>query len=173
MAVVKCAIPPSSMLDRHSIEHAYFKDSYCAPLNHPQSGMIDIFIGIFAHHPMWMKFILVTRNRIASSCGLEAASASEILHAEFKKEYSVGEKIGVWPIFLLTENELVAGRNNKHLDFRLSVLKVMDGETPSVVVSTICMVNNTFGKIYLFFIVPFHKWGVQRLISRAINAGRL
>jgi hypothetical protein len=24
-----------------------------------------------------------------------------------------------------------------------------------------------------FFIVPFHKWGVQRLISNAITAGRL
>jgi hypothetical protein len=95
------------------------------------------------------------------------------MHFQVKSSYAVGDKIGVWPIMALTENELVAGRDDKHLDFRLSVLKVTDGEAVSVVVSTICTVNNTFGKVYLFFIVPFHKWGVKRLISNAIVAGRL
>jgi len=53
------------------------------------------------------------------------------------------------------------------------VLKSTEGETASVTVSTICLVHNTAGKIYLFFIVPFHRWGVRRLISAAIKAGRL
>jgi hypothetical protein len=90
-----------------------------------------------------------------------------------KRSYSVGDKIGVWPIFFLTETELVAGRDNKHLDFRLSVLRSTDGEIASVVVSTLCTVHNAFGKLYLFFVIPFHKWGVRRLISNAIIAGRL
>jgi hypothetical protein len=85
----------------------------------------------------------------------------------------VGDKIGVWPIFALTETELVAGRDNKHLDFRVSVLKETDGGTASVVVSTLCTVHNAFGKLYLFVIIPFHKWGVRRLMRRAIMAGRL
>jgi hypothetical protein len=54
-----------------------------------------------------------------------------------KDRYVVGEKIGVWPIFSLSENEVIAGRNNKHMDFRLSVMKVPDGDRPRVVVSTI------------------------------------
>jgi hypothetical protein len=87
--------------------------------------------------------------------------------------YSVGDKIGPWPIFFIGDNELVAGRNNKHLDFRLSVLKVVDGDAASVVVSTVCSVHNVFGKIYLFFIVPFHRSGVQTLLSNAVAASRL
>ena len=70
-------------------------------------------------------------------------------------------------------NEIVAGRNNKHLDFRLSVLRMTDGDAVSVVVSTICSVHNLFGKIYLFFIVPFHRTGVQSLMSNAVAAKRL
>jgi hypothetical protein len=173
MAVVKCDIPSVSVLDRNLIDTAYFRDSYSAPLSMPHVGIVPVFIALFAHHPIWMKAILIIRNRIATLCGLQAASPSETLHFRIRDDYSVGEKIGVWPILSLTDNELVAGRDNKHLNFRLSVLKVTDGETARVVVSTICMVNNTFGKIYLFFIVPFHKWGVQRLISNAAIAGRL
>jgi bifunctional pyridoxal-dependent enzyme with beta-cystathionase and maltose regulon repressor activities len=60
-----------------------------------------------------------------------------------------GEKIGPWPIVHLSENELVAGRNNKHLDFRLSVLKETSGAIPTAVVSTICTPHNAFGKVYL------------------------
>jgi hypothetical protein len=173
MAIVKCDIPAVSMLNRRLIENAYFQDSYRAPLSRTRASVIDIFAGIFAHHPMWMKILLIVRNRVASFCGLDAPTASEILHPRFRSRYVVGDKIGVWPIFFLTETELVAGRDNKHLDFRLSVLKVTDGATAGVVISTVCTVHNTFGKVYLFFVAPFHKWGVQKLISNAITAGRL
>jgi len=173
MTVMKCDIPSASILDRRLIESAYFKDSYSAPLNSPHADMTDIFLAIFAHHPVWMKIPLIIRNKLASLCGLEAASTSEIIHFATRDNYQVGDKIGVWPLMHLSETELIAGRDNKHLDFRLSVLKIREGKSTRVVVSTICMVNNTFGKVYLFFVVPFHKWGVQRLISNAINAGRL
>jgi hypothetical protein len=119
------------------------------------------------------KIALIARNGIVSCVGLDAPTASAILDPRFKSSYAIGDKIGVWPIFALTETELVAGRDNKHLDFRLSVLKVTDGEAASIVVSTICTVHNVFGKLYLFFIAPFHKWGLKRILSNAISAGRL
>jgi hypothetical protein len=53
------------------------------------------------------------------------------------------------------------------------VLKAMEGDTASVVVSTICTVHNVYGKIYLFLIVPFHRHGVRSLISNAVVAKRL
>ena len=59
------------------------------------------------------------------------------------------------------------------LDFRLSVLRVKDADVESVVVSTICSVHNFSGKIYLFFIAPFHRTGVKSLTSNAVTAKRL
>ena len=90
-----------------------------------------------------------------------------------RPQYAIGDKIGPWPLFNLTDNELVAGRDNKHLDFRLSVLKETRGAATDVVVSTVCTTHNAFGRLYLFFIIPFHKWGVRYLIARAIAAGRI
>lgn len=173
MSVEECEVPSSSVLDRHRVESAYFRDSWRAPLGRQNAGIVEIFFAIFGHHPKWMKIALVARNRAATSCGLDAPTASEIMNLPVKSSYAVGEKIGVWPLFALSPNELVAGRDNKHLDFRLSVLKKSEGEDASVVVSTICTVHNRFGRVYLFFVIPFHRWGVRQLLSRAVAAGRL
>jgi hypothetical protein len=173
MNVVECNVPSGSMLSRELIERAYFRDSWRAPLSRGELGIVDIFFAIFAHYPAWMKWLLIARNKVASLVGLEAPTASEVLHVEMRDRYAVGEKIGVWPIFFLGENEVVAGRDNKHLDFRLSVLKVPDGDGVSVVVSTICTVHNRSGKLYLSFVVPFHRFGVRKLMANALAARRL
>ena len=166
-------VPPSSVLDRQVIDAAYFRDIYRVPLHDPGAGVVDLFFGIFGHHPLWMKVALIVRNRLAALCGLEVPTVSDILHPQIKSSYRVGDKIGPWPIFFLSDTELVAGQDNKHLDFRLSVLKVTEGEAASVLVSTLCTVHNASGKVYLFFIIPFHKWGVRRLLSSALQTGRL
>jgi hypothetical protein len=161
------------MLNGEPMRHAYFRDSYRVPLSRSELGIVDIFFAIFAHHPLWMKLLLIVRNKVASLAGLDAPTASEILHVKIKDRYTVGEKIGVWEIFWLSEDEVVAGRNNKHMDFRLSVLKVPDGDRTSVVVSTICSVHNLSGKLYLFCIIPFHRYGVRKLMTNALAARRL
>jgi Protein of unknown function (DUF2867) len=173
MNVVECDVPSGSVLSRELIERAYFRDSYRVLLSRRELGVVDIFFGIFGHHPPWMKLLLIVRNKVASLAGLDAPTAADILYVEIKDRYVVGDKIGVWPIFWLSEDELVAGRNNKHLDFRLSVLKVPDGDRTSVVVSTICTVHNLSGKLYLFFVVPFHRYGVRKLMANALAARRL
>jgi Protein of unknown function (DUF2867) len=173
MQMIECAVPSSSMLDRNLIAISYFHDSYRAPLTHPELGIVDIFFALFGHEPLWMKLTLIARNAVARLAGLEAPTVTEIMRPEVRANYSVGEKIGPWPIFFLGDNEIVAGRDNKHMDFRVSVLKAVDGDAPSVVVSTVCTVHNLFGKIYLFFIVPIHRKGVQLLMSNAVMAKRL
>jgi hypothetical protein len=173
MHVVECDVPLSSVLSRDLIRTAHFHDSYRAPLAYPELGIVDIFFALFGHTPLWMKLLLIVRNTIAGLFGLEVPAVGEIMKPRVRCTYSVGERIGPWPIFFIAESEIVAGRNNKHLDFRLSVLKAMEGDTASVVVSTICTVHNVYGKIYLFLIVPFHRRGVRSLISNAVVAKRL
>jgi Protein of unknown function (DUF2867) len=173
MSLVECEVPAASVLDRGTIDAAYFRDAYRAPLQRADASVIDLFFAVLGHHPAWMKLALVVRNRIASLGGLEAPSASELLSVKRKSIYRVGDKIGVWPIFAISDTELVAGRDNHHLDFRLSVLREAGSGQATVTISTVCTVHNTFGKIYLFCIIPFHKWGVRRLIRAAVKAGRL
>lgn len=173
MSVVECDLPSTSVLSRELIDNAWFHDCYRAPLTRPDLGIVDLFFALFGHTPRWMKFLLIARNAVARLAGLEAPTVDEIMRPTVREEYHVADKIGPWPIFFIGDDEIVAGRDNKHLDFRLSVLKAREGEDDSVVVTTICTVHNLFGKIYLFFIVPFHRAGVRWLMSSAVAAKRL
>ena len=169
MHVIECDVPSSSVLSRDLIGNSYFHDAYRAPLARPELGIVDV--ALFGHTQM--KLLLIARNAAARLVGLEVPTVGEIMKPTVRSEYCVGEKIGPWPIFFIGDNEIVAGRDNKHMDFRLSVLKAIDGDAMSVVVSTICTVHNVFGKIYLFCIVPFHRNAVRSLMSNAVAAKRL
>jgi hypothetical protein len=173
MSVVECDVPSTSVLSRELIGNAWFHDSWRTALTRPDLGIVDLFFAVFGHTPRWMKLLLITRNAAARLIGLEAPTVDEIMRPEVRQSYRVGDKIGPWPIFFIADDEIVAGRDNKHLDFRLSVLKAREGEAASVVVSTVCTVHNVYGKIYLFFIIPFHRAGVRSLLSRALAAKRL
>src|SRR5215470_14143601 len=173
MSVVECDVPCRSALGKDLIERADFRDAYRAPLSRPDLGVVEIFFAIFAHRPGWMKLMLIARNKVAALAGLEVPTTAEIVNMERRGRYVVGEKIGPWPIFFLDSDELIAGRDNKHMDFRVSIMKVHDGTRPSVVVSTLCMVHNKFGKYYLSSVIPFHKFGLRRLMASALAAHRL
>ena len=171
--VVECDVPRHSALGRDLIERADFRDAYRAPLNRSDLSVVEIFFAIFAQRPGWMNLMLIARNKVAALAGLEVPTISEIVNIEKRGRYLVGEKIGPWPIFFLGSDELIAGRNNKHMDFRVSIMKVHDGTGSSVVVSTICMVHNRFGQYYLSTVIPVHKFGLRRLMESALAAQRL
>ena len=173
MDIVACEVPALSVLDRHVIDESFFHDCYRAPLSRTHASTVEVFFAIFGHHPRWMKVALVLRNWLASCFGLEVPTTAEIMHPQVKARYAVGDEIGPWPIFHVTQTELVAGRDNQHLDFRLSVLKETSAGSFSAVVSTVCTTHNAFGKAYLLVIIPIHKWGVRQLMSRALAQGRL
>ena len=173
MSVIECDVPASSALDRELVRSCDFRDSYRVPLSHPGLSVAEIFFAVFGHTPFWMKAMLILRNALARLAGLEVPTVTEIMKPQVRDSYRVGDKIGPWPVFFVGENEIIAGRDNKHMDFRLSVLKATDGGASDAVVSTICSVHNLFGTIYLHLIVPFHRAGVQALLSKAVTAGRL
>lgn len=160
-------MPASDFIDAQTVATATFKDAYRAPTQRPIDP-VGAFFAIFGHHPWWMKAMLVARNT-AMAPFVSVPSAKRILKPERQARYAVGDTIGPWPIFGLNERELVAGRDNAHLDFRVSVLTA----ERSVVVSTVCTAHNAFGRNYLRVIAPFHRLGLRRLMADAVSAGRL
>ena len=72
MFVIECDVPASSALDRELVGNCDFRDSYRAPLVHPERGMADIFFAVFGHTPFWMKAMLILRNALARLAGLGA-----------------------------------------------------------------------------------------------------
>lgn len=170
---IESQIPSASALRAELTRPACYWDSFHAPLSSSRAGVVDLFFAVFGHHPKWMQAAIRTRNRAFRLLGLHVPDESDDFGSERQSVYAVGDTIGRWPIYTLTDCELIAGRDNSHLDFRVSVLRLPLHQPPTVAISTVCVVHNWFGKVYLFFVLPFHRAGLRYIISRAMLAGRL
>ena len=171
MSVIETEPPAISLLGGDRIETATFRDSYRAPLSIPDRDIIALFAAVFGHKPMGVKLGLVARNLVARLFGLDVPTIAQVMDGNIQGPYAVGDLIGPWPICALNSDEMVAGRDNSHMDFRLSVLRSSDGT--SVQVTTICHAHNAAGRLYMRVIEPFHRAGVRLLMSNAVAAGRL
>ena len=173
MSITECEIPSGSALGADHIRNAYFRDSFRATLMRPELGILDISAAILGHPPLLLKVLLVVRNAIVRPFGLGAPPASEIMRSEFPVGRAIGDPIGRWRIFFISDDEIIAGANDKHQDFRVSVFRDRSKVNADVVLTTICTVHNVFGKFYLFFVSPIHRYGVRKLMLNALAAKRL
>jgi hypothetical protein len=73
----------------------------------------------------------------------------------------VGNKVGFFTIYYNDEYEIIAGEKDKHLDFCVSFYK----KDTNLTVSTLIQYNNSFGKIYMNLIKPFHKFVVKNMLK--------
>ena len=165
------AIPRHSAVGAGLIDRADFECAHRAPLAHPDIGVDAIFRAIFAHRPAWLVAALILRSRAGALLGHEVSTDAEIRGTAPPSRIAPGERIGGWPIQFVSAEELVAGRDNPHLDFRVSVLKAADHR--SAIVSTVCWAKTHPGRAYLMAVAPVHRSGVKKLIETAVKHGRL
>lgn len=172
-AMRETSLPATSLIDRALLLRSDYRESIAIELSRADLSTIDAFFAIFGHRPGWMKSILILRNALAAPFGLEVSRHRDILSVERKPAYAVGDSLLGWTIFVHTPAELIVGRDNAHLDFRVSILREDAREQPRAVISTICDAHNMFGVAYLKAVLPFHKRGFRWLIARARSSGRL
>ena len=78
------------------------------------------------------------------------------------------DKIGEFPVESETGSEIVAGFNDRHLDFRVSVMS-SDG---AVSLATWVRRHNLGGRLYLALIMPFHVAIARDALARVGHAAR-
>ncbi|WP_456776534.1 DUF2867 domain-containing protein [Bradyrhizobium sp. USDA 4369] len=163
----------ASLIDRALLLRCDYCESIPVTLSRPDLSVVDAFFAIFGHRPGWMKAILICRNMLAAPFGLEVSRSRDILSVERQPIYSAGDSMLGWTVFVHTQDELIVGRDNAHLDFRVSLLREDPNAQARMMVSTVCDAHNPFGVIYLKTVLPFHKRGFRWLIKRARACGRL
>lgn len=87
--------------------------------------------------PAWATALLGLRNRIVAPLGLRT---------EFEQDGAM------FPVTHDTENELNMGFDDRHLNFRISVMQ----DQGRVYMATWVHRNNWIGRVYLAAVMPFH-----------------
>tara|TARA_R110002096_G_scaffold91303_5_gene206615 strand:- start:275 stop:796 length:522 start_codon:yes stop_codon:yes gene_type:complete len=150
-----------------------FADAFQAPLTKKKLSIHQNYQAIFANQPAWVKSLMALRTWLVAPFGLKGSKGLPANYLELASKYQVGDKICGWEIYAQSEDLLVAGMNDKHLDFRVCLQRGRVDGAENITLSTIVKLNNIWGKGYLAVIMPFHKAIAKGLIQNAVSAGRI
>lgn len=165
-----CDLPQGSRL-RTSLPRIDYLDSFAVRMSKPTDDIVALYAAALGHLPRAFKHLLVIRSALVRPFGLSGVSRDDLAQPiDTKRAYAIGDRIGRWTLFQKHPGELIAGADDRHLDFRVSLFR--DGGD-RVVLSTAIMTHNALGRLYLTAILPFHRFGVATLLTRAATTGRL
>lgn len=162
----KSTIPKNSTISKN-LSGSYFFDCYSFHSTKQTRKALQIWLDHAAKTPCWVNFLMACRNKIASAIGLK--NIGHLGDFDIKKtidEYSVGDRIGIFTLLFLSDNEIILGDSDKHLDVEVSVYKE-NSESRLISISTVVHVHNFLGKLYMLFVKPMHKLIVPSSIIRA------
>jgi hypothetical protein len=112
--------------------------------------------------PGWVNTLMYIREiLIARPFGLRTGNT-----AKNNAQTSQKQEFELAPILFSNENELVMGEDDKHLYFRLSVLKINKGVDTEIYLTTVVRFNNTGGKVYFALIRLFHGLVVRTMLKK-------
>lgn len=109
---------------------------------------------IITDFPEWAGVLLLIRRVLTAPFGLSNDGPDAT------------DKIGPFPVERETDAELIAGFNDRHLDFRVSVF-AQDGR---VSLATWVHPHNLGGHLYLAAILPFHILIARDALARVAAA---
>jgi len=115
---------------------------------------------MIARQPRWIELLTALRNILMTPFGLKTSGAEPGVARDM---------IGLFPVVSETPERLVAGFNDKHLDFRLVVDVAAAGPGRNVTATTLVLTHNWFGRAYLAVILPFHRLIVPALLRKIVD----
>jgi hypothetical protein len=137
---------------------AQFADAYCIATESTQLSARRAAEKMFAPGPWWAEALLALRNMLVRPFGLKTSGEGEP---------ASGGVIGLFPVVSETTDRLVAGFNDRHLDFRVVVDVAPSGGGQEITATTLILTHNWLGRLYLAIVLPFHRLIVRNMLQRA------
>ncbi|HEX2585104.1 MAG TPA: DUF2867 domain-containing protein [Steroidobacteraceae bacterium] len=142
-------------------------DAFAVQLPAGTSGDPDVLWRfVMMHQPSWIGWLTNIRDAIVACFGLKTAK-------QLSGEAS-SERIAFFKVYSKSDTEVIVGEDDKHLDFRLSVLRTSGSSATlgdQLTVTTVVHCHNLLGRIYLFVIRPFHRQVIKASLRRAAVVG--
>ena len=144
--VERCDLPTESLL-HHYAQPSDYLDCYSCASTLDVNRAAERAMAF----PGWVMLLLGLRNMLVAPFGLLGGPK--------------GEGLGIFPLDRRSENELIFGFNDRHLDFRVSVL--VDGQRAYG--ATWVRTHNHAGRAYLAAILPFHIAIMRQAVGRTAD----
>lgn len=123
---------------------------------------------VLGHPPLWFKGLISLRDMLVARLNIKT---SRRLRGDAETEDA--DHIDFFRVLAVSENEVIIGEDDRHLDFRGSVLmRAVPGRAEAeLIATTVVHCHNRLGKAYLTMIAPFHRLVIRSNLSRAAARG--
>ncbi|MCW3462417.1 DUF2867 domain-containing protein [Chitinophaga nivalis] len=161
MRISKTTLPDSSLL-KQAGQRIDYQDGFSTiitatpPVTIEQTGN-----AFFSYSPRWVNGMMTVRDKLVGLFGLKTTG-----NGPRQITITPGAQAGVFKIMDKTEQELIIGQDDKHLDFRVSLL--LQQQTPAaqqLTCTTVVYYHNIWGRIYFIFVKPFHRLIVPAMLK--------
>jgi hypothetical protein len=149
-------IPPA--VDANTLlAGAQFADAFCIEISDRELDARRAAERMMAQQPQWAEALLSLRNLLVAPLGLKTSGAGLAAPRDM---------IGIFPVVSEAPDRLIAGFNDRHLDFRVVVDVTPPGNVRQVTATTVVRTHNWLGRSYLAIIMPFHRLIVPALLRQ-------
>lgn len=153
--------------DNSIISNGFGKADYCDSYKVCIQTMdnIDRITSNVFKIPKWVDYLLRIRNSVVKLFGLKTGNKNDFNLAD---HYPIGSKAVYFTVIDRNDNEIVMAENDKHLNFRTSVLITKQEVNSTIYLTTIVKFNNIWGRIYFLPVKPFHRIIIKSLLKRTL-----
>jgi len=150
---------------------ADFADCYLFADPCPQASAMETYLVVMGRTPRWMDFLMAVRNQAVRLVGLKNLGGMQRPPSDKPASaYRVGERVGIFSLIHLSEDEVIVCDDDKHLRVQVSVFKHRAQGLSVVSVSTVVHNHNRLGRLYMAVVGPVHQRIVPLLLSQALHA---
>jgi len=125
----------------------------------------------FLSIPKFAQIMLRVRNKAVSLLGLKASGDTDKIKELNAFDYKKNDQLGNLNVFDINSDELVFGMDDKHLDFKASLLlEQTESDKQKIIrISTAVLYHNRLGHFYFFLIKPFHRIIMKLMLKNTIK----
>ncbi len=166
-ATIEKCVPPSNSQIAAQASSAYFSDAYRFKSKDPSRQPLEVWMDHMATTPNWVNKLMFIRNKLVPTLGLkDLGPLNDINQNKNLGDYCVGDKIGIFTLTFINQNEIILTDSDQHLDVSVSVFKASN-HSDEITISTMVNTHNTLGKVYMLFVKPIHQIIVPATIKKA------
>lgn len=133
-----------------------------------QNGNLDKITTRIFQTPRWADMLMRIRNAFARLVDIDTGGYKR--DAYVSDFYPVGSRAVYFTVVDRNDNEIVMAENDKHLDFKVSVLMNRQGAIATIYLTTLVKFNNFLGRLYFLLVKPFHRIIIISLLRRLENS---
>ncbi len=156
--------PPPESVVAGWYANASLLDSYSIDLgSSKQDSMRVLATRTVGDPPSWIKALVAVRDALVTPFGVKTSG-------EVRASRADDDRVDFFPVQWEGNDEIVLGEDDRHLDFRLSLLRRPSPTGTQLIATTIVHAHNAFGFTYLNLIRPFHHLVVRASLAQAARA---